>query len=175
MNLVSKFSILTCSLLASTALTFAADASKATGATVDKGDLKFVTEAVQGSVTEIAVGKLADQKSTNAEIKKVGEMLVKDHGKANAELNEIAKKKGIDVPLVGTRKQTSTVEGLAKKEGEDFDKAFVKELEADHKEDIKVFEKASTEVKDPELRAFAAKQLPVLQEHLMKIQSLKAK
>jgi putative membrane protein len=36
----------------------------------------------------------------------------------------------------------------------------------DHKKDVKEFQTASKDLKDPELKAWAQKTLPILQEHL---------
>jgi putative membrane protein len=45
---------------------------------------------------------------------------------------------------------------------------------SDHKKDVKEFEKATKNLSDPELKAFAEKTLPTLQEHLTQAQNLDA-
>ena len=42
----------------------------------------------------------------------------------------------------------------------------------DHRTDVKEFQDAANDVKDPELKAFAQKTLPTLQEHLRMAQQL---
>lgn len=56
---------------------------------------------------------------------------------------------------------------MDKKQGEDFDKAFVKRMVKEHEEAVKLLEKA-TEDKDhgESVRAFANKHLPALRDHL---------
>jgi putative membrane protein len=55
----------------------------------------------------------------------------------------------------------------------DFDKTFIREQGIqDHKHDIKEFEKASKEAKDPDVKAYATKTLPVLQKHLQRAEEI---
>jgi len=61
---------------------------------------------------------------------------------------------------------------LSAKSGADFDKAYVSNMIDDHKEDIKEFEDAAKNVKDPDLKAFAVKTLPTLKMHLDAIQKI---
>ncbi len=58
------------------------------------------------------------------------------------------------------------VDKLSKKSGADFDRAFMKQMVKDHKDVVKAFEKESKKGTDPDLKAFAAKTLPTLQDHL---------
>ena len=44
----------------------------------------------------------------------------------------------------------------------------------DHEKDVKEFESASQKAQDPDLKAFAAKTLPVLQEHLRLAESVQS-
>ena len=55
---------------------------------------------------------------------------------------------------------------LEKKSGADFDKEFVSMMVADHKKDVKLFEKEASEAKDPDVKAFASQHVAALQAHL---------
>ncbi len=61
---------------------------------------------------------------------------------------------------------------LAKKSGADFDKEYVDMMVDDHESDVKLFEKAAKDAKDPEVRSFASAHLPTIQAHLQHIQTL---
>lgn len=61
---------------------------------------------------------------------------------------------------------------LAKKTGAEFDKEYVEMMVDDHESDVKLFEKAAKDAKDPEVRSFASAHLPTLQAHLQHIQGL---
>jgi putative membrane protein len=49
----------------------------------------------------------------------------------------------------------------------DFDKAYREDVVSDHEKDVKEFEKASKGAKDADIKAWASKTLPTLQEHLV--------
>jgi putative membrane protein len=45
----------------------------------------------------------------------------------------------------------------------------------DHKEDVNKFEKAANDCKDPDIKAFAAKHVPALKQHLQTAEALRDK
>src|SRR4051794_37502535 len=47
------------------------------------GDASFIKEAAQGGLMEVKMGQTAKDHAQNTEVKNYGEMLVKDHSKAN--------------------------------------------------------------------------------------------
>jgi putative membrane protein len=63
---------------------------------------------------------------------------------------------------------------LEKLSGAQFDRAYMSEMVADHKKDVAEFRKQSTSGKDSDLKAFAAKTLPTLEDHLKMAQSTDA-
>jgi putative membrane protein len=58
--------------------------------------------------------------------------------------------------------------------GTEFDKAYVKAMVKDHQEDVKAFQKEADKGKDPGIKTFASHTLPVLQQHLSKIQTIQS-
>jgi len=97
---------------------------------------------------------------------------VKDHQKANDELKDIASKKGAQIPADLTRTEKSTMDKLQKANGANFDKEYADLMLKDHKTDVKEFKDAADDVKDPELKAFAQKTIPTLEEHLRMAQNM---
>jgi putative membrane protein len=71
--------------------------------------------------------------------------------------------------------QKETMTKLSKLSGADFDKAYVDAMVDDHEHDVKDFQEQANEGKDADLKAFAAKTLPVIQHHLQMIKEIKAK
>ncbi len=139
---------------------------------VNKDDAKFAVEAASGGMAEVALGKLAQQNASNAKVKDFGAMMITDHTKANDELKALAKTKNIVLPDTPATDEQKIKADLSAKTGADFDKAYVKDMVEDHKQDIKVFEDASKSCKDPDIRAYATKTLPVLKSHLSAIESI---
>lgn len=134
-------------------------------APVDKESSDFAVKAADGGMLEVQLGQLAQEKSTNPRIKEFGALLVKDHGKANDELKGIAANKSITLPDSVGNDYAEHIRDMAKKSGKDFDKHFIDMMVNDHDKDIKMFEKASENLTDPELKTFASNTLPTLRAH----------
>jgi putative membrane protein len=133
---------------------------------LDRGDRKFVEEAAAGGMAEVAHGRAAAQKATNPQVKAFAERMVADHTRSNEELKTIATARGITLPAEPPKKAHKEMDKLMKKDGADFDKAYMKHMVDDHKKTVNLFEKQAKNGKDGDLKSFAAKTLPTLQEHL---------
>lgn len=141
-------------------------AGATTSSTLSDDDNKFVLKAASGGMMEVELGRLAQQKASSAQVKEFGSMMVTDHTKANDELKSLAQAKGITLPATMKDEHQKHVKDLSEKTGVEFDKAYMKMMVDDHKEDIDDFEDCSKDSKDADLKAFATKTLPVLQKHL---------
>ena len=140
---------------------------------IARGDRKFIDEAAGSGMFEVQIGQLAAAKATDQNVKSFASMLVDQHKAANNELFQIANAKGVELPAAPKRALRRDIDKLGKKNGDAFDRDFVRNVGIKaHEKDIKMFEKARDDVKDPDLRAFVNKTLPVLREHLAAAQKL---
>lgn len=135
-------------------------------------DRDFVMEAASGGLMEVTLGKLAQANAASAQVKQFGQMMVTDHSKANTELKAVAAKKNMTISAEPMEKQQKMIDDLKTKKGADFDKAYVEMMVDDHKEDVGKFKDEADKGKDADVKAFAAKTLPVLQKHLDHIQKI---
>ena len=135
-------------------------------APVSEEDSKFAVMAASGGMMEVQLGELAQQKASSQRVKDFGAMMVRDHTKANDELKNLAGMKNITVPPAPGEDHMDQITNLSKKSGREFDREYMKMMVDDHQEDIDEFEKCSNNSKDADLKAFAAKTLPVLRTHL---------
>jgi len=133
---------------------------------ISMADKTFIKKAAEGGLAEVELGKLAAEKASNEEVKKFGQRMVDDQGKATKDLLGVADKKGIKVSTDLPKKLQETYEELAKLKGAEFDRAYMKLMVMTHQEDLKEFDKESKTGKDADVKAFAAKTLPVIREHL---------
>lgn len=134
----------------------------------------FMKAAAEGGLAEVEMGRLAVTKAQNAEVKKFGQWMVDDHSKIDAEIKALAEKKNMTQPAgVGSNK--STVDELKGLSGAEFDKEYVEAMVDDHEEDVTAFQRQADNGTDPEVKAFAAKTLPVLKKHLEAIKAIQAK
>jgi putative membrane protein len=140
---------------------------------VAEDDAEFVVKAASGGMTEVQLGKMAQEKGQSQRVKDFGAMMVKDHSKANDELKAIAGRKGIALPPTPGEDHQKHIDELAKLSGAEFDKRYVEYMEKDHDEDVKEFKKAADDCKDADLKTFAAKTLPTIQEHHDMVKSIR--
>jgi putative membrane protein len=135
-------------------------------------DHNFVMDAAMGGLMEVELGRIAAQKGASEAVKQFGQRMVDDHSNANQELMSLASSKGMTLPTALDDKHQKDVAKLSAMSGAEFDRAYAKMMLKDHEKDVKEFERQSTRGGDPELRAFATKTLPTLQEHLQMARAL---
>lgn len=139
---------------------------KAEGSKGMAADHTFATMAAQGGMAEVALGQLAQQKASSDAVKQFGQRMVDDHTKVNDELKSIASTKNIALPAEVSAKDKATMDRLSKLSGAAFDRAYMQDMVADHKKDVSEFRHESENGTDADMKAFAAKTLPTLEEHL---------
>lgn len=143
------------------------------GGPLAAADAKFVEKAAGGGLFEVAVGKLAADKASSADVKAFGSMLVEHHGAANEKLAQVAASHSVVLPTAVPADKQKIIDRLAGLSGTAFDRDFVKAVGIkDHQQDIADFEKASRSAKATDVRAFATETLPTLRSHLVAAQKL---
>lgn len=137
-----------------------------TASSLSAEDKEFMTKAAIGGMAEVAGGQMASSKATDAGVKAFGSRMVTDHGKANDELKTLAAQKGMALPTDVDAEHKDMADKMSKKSGKDFDKAYMDDMVKDHEKVVAAFQKASQNAADPDLKAWATKTLPTLQDHL---------
>jgi len=153
----------------STSMTDTSSTTSTTGtsvSTLSADDKDFAMKAAQGNMAEVNGGTMASTKGTSPDVKNFGNRMVNDHGKALDELKQLAQTKGITLPADVNADQKAEADKLSKLSGKDFDKEYTDAMVKDHEEDVAEFDKASKNAQDPDLKAWAAKVLPIIQDHL---------
>ena len=133
-------------------------------------DHDFVTKAASGGMAEVEMGRMAADKASDPKVKEFAQKMVDDHTKVNNDLKELAGRKSITLPSAPDSKHKATKDRLSKQSGAQFDRAYMEDMVADHRKDVEEFRKESTSGSDPDVKAFAAKALPTLEEHLKQAQ-----
>jgi len=126
----------------------------------------FVRNAAIDGMAEVELAQLASQKASSDQVKQFAQRMAADHAKANEELKSLAQTKGITVPTDIDAKHKQTRDKLAKLSGDAFDRAYMDEMRKDHKHAVSEFQKQSTSGSDQDVKAWAGKTLPVLQQHM---------
>ena len=169
-------SVLLRTAIAVLSLAFACGAYPADKKSAEKklsaNDRHFITEVAEDGLAEVELGKIAQQNGSSAEVKQFGQRMADDHTKANQELESIASKLGATVPKQPGGSHARMVKELSKKTGARFDQDYAQHMVKDHEKAVALFEKQSQKGDSDELKQFAAKTLPTLQEHLKMARSL---
>jgi putative membrane protein len=131
-------------------------------------------EAMEGGQMEVELGKLAEQKASRDAVKQFGQRMATDHAKAGQELAQLAAGKGVEVPTQPARKTQVEKDRLSKASGSTFDREYVKMMVKDHEEDVAAFKRESQQAQDPDLKAWVAKTLPTLEDHLKSIKQIES-
>jgi putative membrane protein len=130
------------------------------------GAADFVFRASQSGLAEVQLGKLALAQAGRPEVKVFAQRMIEDHGQANAELLRLAVPKNLQ-PAEGIGPREMKLAGrLAQLRGDDFDREYVPGMIRDHEEAVALFEAAAGGLADPDLKAWAARTLPMLKAHL---------
>ncbi len=140
--------------------------------TITFDDAEFVAKAASGGMHEVELGKLASTQARSEDVKKFGEKMVTDHGKAGEALKKAANAAGITLPEKMNEEHQKEFDKFKDKKGDAFDKAYVNHMVKDHEGDVELFTKASKEANNPELKRFATTTLPVVKEHLKMIKKI---
>jgi putative membrane protein len=135
-------------------------------------DQKFAADAAKDSMAEIELGQLALNKSNDAEVREFANRMIQDHSKANQQLDSIAKSGNIVLPSEPGDQLDKAKSKLSGLSGKNFDRAYAEEMVKDHERAVKLFQQYQREGKNQELREFAQKTLPILQEHLAMAQKM---
>ena len=160
-------------LLAAAAL--AIGLTNAQVAAASQADSDFVKEAASGGKMEVKLGQYAAKNAADAQVNRFGERMVADHGKANAELTKICERAAIEVPKDTATKHDAMVDRLTALKGAEFDRAYMDAMVEDHEHDVEAFREAAKSAENAEVKQFAQKTLPTLEEHLKMAKEIDAR
>jgi putative membrane protein len=135
-------------------------------------DQHFMTEAIQGDLSEVQMGKLAQDKGQNDRVKQFGKMLQEDHSEHLQKAQQIASQDNLKAPSEPNATQQRTYQRLSELPSGKFDAAFAKDMVQDHKNDISKYRKEARSGSD--LADFAKQTIPVLQKHLESAEALRS-
>jgi putative membrane protein len=139
----------------------------------DTATLSFITAAIKGNIKEIKSGELAQRNGRRPGVKSFGSLMVTNHTKAKDMLMQAARSKGYFLPIVSMSEtdHEPVLEGIS---GNEFDKKYIANMLNDHIKNVALFERASTNIPDADIKNFAAMQLPALKQHLIVLKQLDA-
>jgi putative membrane protein len=122
---------------------------------------------------EVELGKQVVARAITPQAKEFAQKMVDDHTKGNAELMALATKKNITLPTALGDDHQKVLKEVTEEKGVKMDQKYLKEMLEDHEEDVKEYTDASIKASDPDIKAFAAKTVPMLKMHLDMVTKMK--
>jgi len=134
----------------------------------------FVKKAAISDMFEIQSSKLAQQKA-DAQSKRFAGDMVKDHSKTTSELKSLVQKGGVQaqLPTALDAEHQQKLDQLKSASGADFDRMYDTMQKQAHQDAVAMFQSYAANGDNPQLKRWAAKTLPHLQNHLKKADNLK--
>jgi putative membrane protein len=154
----------------------AASEKGAAASKLSRGDAGMLRDIAQANMAEIETGRVALEKSQNADVKKFAQMMVDDHTKGLADVKALASAKGVDLPDGVDVKHKATMVEFKALRGDTFDRQYMKQAGVgDHEATLKLLKKTQAEAADADLKALATKMMPVVETHLKHAQGMAKK
>ena len=138
-------------------------------------DSQYLVNAAETDMKEIEIGKLAQEKGADPEVKAFGKMLIEDHTKSFGQVKTLASRKNISLPASLTEKGKDGYSKLNKESGLEFDKKFAEMMVEGHEKMIERMNKAAEKGNDEEIRVWASNKISTLTTHLDHAKKLKEK
>ncbi len=136
----------------------------------------FVNTAAASDMFEITEAKIAEQKSSNAQVKAFAKMMITDHTKSTANLKAAIAKSGqsITPPTALPADKQALVDALNGATGADFDKTYMTQQVDAHTQTLAAMQAYASGGDTPALKDFATSTAKVVQMHLDKAKSIQS-
>ncbi len=129
-------------------------------------DAAFVQQAASGGVAEIQAAQVALTNSQRSSVKQFAQRMITDHTKADQQLAAIVQSKGAALPTDPDPSQAAMITKLQGEKGRRFDTDYLHGQVDAHAAMLQVMKNEAANGTDPDLKAFAAQTVPVVQSHL---------
>lgn len=135
---------------------------------------EFVTAAAVSDLMEIETSKLALMKADNAKSKQFAQKMIDDHTETLKELRNIVTGGRVKaaMPVSWDRPQQARLDEMSSLKSAEFTKQYNAMQVAAHKDAVSLFDRYAKGGDNADLKAFAAKHLPHLREHLKMAEAL---
>ena len=139
-----------------------------------RADRDFMNAVATMDMTGAHEGRLAEDKTTNAEVKDFARMLVKDESESFGHLEEVASKAGVTIPRGINSARIPEIRMLEHLSGVRFDHQFARDEVAAQQHALAVFKREAKYGGNTDVKAYAASMIPVLDHDLKRAQQCAA-
>lgn len=129
-------------------------------------DKAFLLEAANTRMVDWVQGNLATEQAASRKYQQYGKRLMKDQNKLMEEIKALAEAKKLTLPLEISGEKNEELNRMKSISGETFERRFRRMIIKDHKRDLDFFKQTAESSTDPEIRDFAKRYLPLIEQHL---------
>ncbi|MGI4887207.1 MAG: DUF4142 domain-containing protein [Janthinobacterium lividum] len=137
----------------------------ATAAMPPMSDADFMTKADEGGHNEMGLSQVVLTKNPSPTVKAYATKMIADHTKAGNELMPIAKKHGVKLKGMMDAEHQTIREAMLKMSGPALEKKYMDQMVPDHEKTVSLFQSEIANGKEADVKGFASKTLPVIQQH----------
>lgn len=141
------------------------------GDELPEADRYFATQAQQGSMAEVEMGRLALNKTSSERVKVFAQKMINEHSKVMDNLKEVAVRVRFKLPDYLATADSEEKAKLEKLSGKEFDFAYMNDMVRAHQEDVAKFDKEADSGQSPDLKHFARNNLALLKQQLVEAQT----
>jgi len=136
--------------------------------------LEFLRLVARDDLLQIEAARLAAAKGASPAVQAFADATLRSRSRVQDSLVQLAQRRGVSLPtLIEERSARHLLDELEHESGAQFDLAYSEAMLDAHRAAVRRFEQAAhSDTQDPEVRAFAAEQLPRLRDYLRMAQTL---
>lgn len=135
----------------------------------------YIAEAGASDLYEKMSSQLVLQDASNENVRKFADMMIADHSTTTAKLTSAAQSAGMSVPQPQLMpKQQAMIDALGKASGSAREKLYVKQQMKAHQEALALHSGYAKSGDTPALKTVAASAVPIIEQHLAMVKSLKS-
>lgn len=132
---------------------------------ISERDVEFARQAARINLAEIALGELALEKGTHAEVQQFASRMVADHRRANRELESITRGRVSRLPAVFSEDAREKIVDLNERVGPAFDREYMDHMLDKQREEVEFYREYVEEGENAALRNYANEMKRTLQAH----------
>jgi putative membrane protein len=140
--------------------------SSATGPAAVKRDSALIVDVDGSNSAELSLGRMAQQKAKNSQVKQFAQRMVSDHQSMQNEWRAVASQGGVTISGTVNPTFQQQVARLNQLSGAEFDRAFMSTMVQNHETAVNAFKSRGQNSSSTEVRTLVNKGLPTIQEHL---------
>lgn len=137
----------------------------------------YVTNAAIGDMYEIQAAEIALERTTNAQVRELAQMIRDDHTAASQRLRSLAPRagedgRGVELPTELDQRRQGLIDNLRAASAQNFDEVFINQQVAAHREALTLHRGFADHDGAPQLADHARQVVPNIERHLRMAEQL---